>query len=50
VRRFLSYSRAYPDLDVPDPYYGGRDGFDRVIDMVEDGVEGLLAAINKNSA
>ncbi|MBB4267551.1 low molecular weight protein-tyrosine-phosphatase [Roseospira visakhapatnamensis] len=28
--------------DVPDPYYGGGDGFDRVLDMLEDTTEGLL--------
>ncbi len=25
-----------------DPYYGGMDGFERVLDMVEDAAEGLL--------
>lgn len=29
-------------LDVPDPYYGGREGFDLVLDQVEAAVEGLL--------
>ena len=28
--------------DVPDPYYGGGDGFERVLDMLEDAAEGLL--------
>lgn len=28
--------------DVPDPYYGGRAGFDRVLDLLEDGCRGLL--------
>lgn len=28
--------------DVPDPYYGGDDGFDYVLDMLEDGMEGML--------
>jgi protein-tyrosine phosphatase len=28
--------------DVPDPYYGGRDGFDRVIDMIEEAAESIL--------
>jgi protein-tyrosine phosphatase len=45
VRRFLSFSRRFPNLDVPDPYYGGRDGFDRVLDMVEDASEGLIEAV-----
>lgn len=28
--------------DVPDPYYGGGDGFERVLDMLEDASDGLL--------
>ncbi len=32
-------------LDVPDPYYGGPDGFDRVLDLVEDACAGLLAEL-----
>ena len=27
--------RGAPDLDVPDPYYGGDRGFENVLDMVE---------------
>jgi protein-tyrosine phosphatase len=30
------------DLDVPDPYYGGPDGFDNVLDMVQAACRGLL--------
>ena len=33
-------------VDVPDPYYGGESGFDDVIDMVEEGVLGLLKEIS----
>ena len=31
-----------PDLDVPDPYYGGPDGFETVLDQVEAACRGLL--------
>jgi protein-tyrosine phosphatase len=31
--------------DVPDPYYGGADGFDEVLDMLEDASGGLLDAL-----
>lgn len=34
-----------PEADVPDPYYGGADGFERVLDMVEEACRGLLAEI-----
>jgi len=33
--------------EVPDPYYGGASGFDRVFDMVEAASEGLLAEIRR---
>jgi protein-tyrosine phosphatase len=36
-----------PDADVPDPYYGGPDGFERVLDMVEEACRGLLAEIRR---
>lgn len=32
-------------LDVPDPYYGGDAGFEHVLDLCEDGVTAMLAAI-----
>jgi len=34
-----------PGQDVPDPYYGGRDGFPRVFDIVTAGCRGLLDEI-----
>ena len=33
------------DLDVPDPYYGGPDGFENVLDLVEAACRGLLEEI-----
>ncbi|WP_433857311.1 low molecular weight protein-tyrosine-phosphatase [Streptomyces kronopolitis] len=33
------------DLDVPDPYYGGFDGFEECLEMIESASEGLLAAV-----
>jgi protein-tyrosine phosphatase len=33
--------------DVPDPYYGGPDGFERVLDMVEAGCRDLLEQVRK---
>ena len=45
VRLFLSFSQRYSNQEVPDPYYGGNQGFDHVLDMVEDGAEGLIASI-----
>lgn len=31
--------------EVPDPYYGGEDGFELVLDLVQEGAEGLLAKV-----
>lgn len=35
------------DDDIPDPYYGGRDGFDRVYTMLLIGCSSLLATAGK---
>ncbi|MBI3444859.1 MAG: low molecular weight phosphotyrosine protein phosphatase [Magnetospirillum sp.] len=44
---FLSYAPHLDLLDVPDPYYGGADGFETVLDMIEAGSAGLLAHIRE---
>jgi len=44
---FLEYAIRHQEREVPDPYYGGEDGFERVLDMVEDAAEGLLLHIQK---
>jgi protein-tyrosine phosphatase len=49
LRSFDHASRG-GDLDVPDPYYGGADGFSEVIAMVEAGCAGLLAHIRPQLA
>jgi protein-tyrosine phosphatase len=41
IRLFLEYSSG-PESEVPDPYYGGATGFERVLDLVEDASRGLL--------
>ena len=45
IRRLLSFSRKYPNLDVVDPYYGGARGFEENLDMIEDAVQGLIREI-----
>lgn len=50
VRLFLSFSQRYPHQEVPDPYYGGPLGFERVLDMIEDASEGLLDEIRRRLA
>ncbi|MYS10066.1 low molecular weight phosphotyrosine protein phosphatase [Streptomyces sp. SID6041] len=48
VRLLRSYDPAAGDaLDVPDPYYGGREGFEECLEMVEAASDGLLAAVRR---
>ncbi len=46
IRLFLEYAPDGGRLDVPDPYYGGPEGFDQVLDLVEQGVRGLLKELS----
>lgn len=42
---FMTYGAAGEAIPVPDPYYGAAQGFERVLDMVEDAAQGLLRHI-----
>ena len=44
---FLEYARHHSEREVPDPYFGGADGFERVLDMVEDAAQGLLEELRQ---
>jgi len=43
--RFLAFAPEAEAGDVPDPYFGGDDGFEQVLDLIEEASEGLLAAV-----
>jgi protein-tyrosine phosphatase len=45
---FLDFAPLQPVREVPDPYYGGPAGFDRVFDLVEEASRGLLERIVNN--
>jgi protein-tyrosine phosphatase len=47
VRLFLEFAGPSVQRDVPDPYYGGAQGFERVLDLVEEGARGLLEDIRR---
>jgi len=47
VRLFLEYAPELGVLEVPDPYYGDADGFERVLDLTAAASRGLLAALQK---
>jgi len=41
IRLFLDFADS-ATRETPDPYYGGADGFERVLDLIEQGAEGFL--------
>lgn len=45
IRLFLEFAPASGALEVPDPYYGGANGFEEVLDLVEQAARGLLAHV-----
>jgi protein-tyrosine phosphatase len=47
VRFFLEFAPQVGRLDVPDPYYGGTNGFEYVLDLVEEGSRGLLEHVRQ---
>ena len=50
LREFDSASLQAGDLDIPDPYYGGGDGFEDVLDIVEAACRGLLGELRAGTA
>ncbi len=46
LRLFLEFS-AGAETEVPDPYYGGTAGFERVLDLVDDASLGLLETLKR---
>ncbi|NOR41106.1 MAG: low molecular weight phosphotyrosine protein phosphatase [Gammaproteobacteria bacterium] len=44
---FLEFSPDLGVIEVPDPYYGGATGFERVLDLIEQAAEALLADIRQ---
>jgi protein-tyrosine phosphatase len=47
VRPFLDFATDSPEREVPDPYYGGPEGFEHVLDLVEEASKGLLEDIRE---
>lgn len=45
VKLFLEFAPGLGAREVPDPYYGGRQGFERVLDLVEEAARGFLASV-----
>ncbi|XP_024982359.1 uncharacterized protein LOC112518836 [Cynara cardunculus var. scolymus] len=45
VKLMCSYCKKHDETEVPDPYYGGPQGFEKVLDLLEDACESLLETI-----
>ncbi len=46
IRLMGDFATQHQGLDVPDPYYGGSEGFVRVIEILEDAIQGFLAHLD----
>lgn len=49
VRLFLEFAPELGTTEVPDPYYGGPNGFEQVLDLVEAAARGLLAYLRRET-
>ena len=47
VRLMCDFAKHHSEREVPDPYYGGQEGFDQVIDLLLDACDGLLQHVVK---
>lgn len=50
IRLFCEFCTDHQESEVPDPYYGGEQGFELVLDLLEDGCRGVLAHIRSTLA
>jgi protein-tyrosine phosphatase len=48
VRLFCEFAHQRTEAEVPDPYYDGPQGFETVMDIIEDGCDGLITHIRQH--
>ena len=46
IRKIQDFRSVFKAEEVPDPYFGGDEGFDHVLDILEDSVGGFLESIS----
>ena len=46
IKKIQSFRSGFNEQEVPDPYFGGDEGFDYVLDILEDSVSGFLESIS----
>jgi len=47
IKLFLDFAPEHQENNVPDPYYGGANGFEHVFDLVEDASKGFYQTVLK---
>tara|TARA_Y100001968_G_scaffold275048_1_gene268576 strand:+ start:243 stop:716 length:474 start_codon:yes stop_codon:yes gene_type:complete len=45
IKLILSYSKNSQLDEVPDPYYGGQNGFNKVLDLLDNAMDGLIDSL-----
>ena len=45
----MRFANEFEEATVPDPYYGGPDGFGKVLDYLEDACQGVLELVRKRA-
>ena len=50
IHLFMEYTAGHTGRIVPDPYYGGPIGFERVLDMIEEAAEGFVTRLRGDAA
>tara|TARA_Y100001968_G_C18900364_1_gene500401 strand:- start:102 stop:575 length:474 start_codon:yes stop_codon:yes gene_type:complete len=45
IKLILNFSKNSQLDEVPDPYYGGQNGFDKVLDLLDDALDGLIDSL-----
>ena len=48
VRKMQEFANSFHEKEVPDPYFGGEEGFDYVLDILTDSISGFLDHVFKN--
>ena len=46
IKKIQNFRSVFNEHEVPDPYFGGDEGFDHVLDILEDSVKGFLESIS----
>jgi protein-tyrosine phosphatase len=47
IHKITDFRKNYNYLEIPDPYYGGEEGFELVLDLLEDACTGLLEELQQ---